>query len=174
LILKPLLVVAIVIAAILLYAATRPATFTVQRSISIKAPSDKIYPLISDLRNWPLWAPQDREDSTMHRTFSGAPSGVGAVSDWTSKGSAGSGQMTITTATPEAISIRVDWTRPFHLQNLNSFTLEPSGNSTDVTWTLHGTNIYPLKLMSIFISPDRMMRKHFETGLQNLKTIAER
>jgi hypothetical protein len=31
-----------------------------------------------------------------------------------------------------------------------------------------------LKLMSVFVSPDRMMGKHFEDGLKNLKAVAER
>jgi hypothetical protein len=30
-----------------------------------------------------------------------------------------------------------------------------------------------LKATSIFISPDRLLGKHFETGLANLKAVAE-
>jgi hypothetical protein len=56
-----LIIVAVVIAAVLAFAATKPTTFHVQRSISIKAPPEKIFALINDFHNWSGWAPQDKE-----------------------------------------------------------------------------------------------------------------
>ncbi len=95
-ILKIIVVIVVLLAAILLFAATKPDTFRIQRSLVIQAPPEKIFPLINDLHNWPQWAPQDREDSTMKRTFSGAESGVGAMSDWSGTGQTGAGHMAIT------------------------------------------------------------------------------
>ena len=40
--------------------------------------------------------PQDREDPTMARSYSGAANGVGAISAWEGAGSAGKGRMVIT------------------------------------------------------------------------------
>jgi hypothetical protein len=93
-ILKCVILVMLVIVGLMVYAATRPSTFTIQRSIAIAAPMEKIYPFISDLHNWPLWAPQDNEDPSMQRTFSGASAGQGASSHWTGKGSGGSEPIT--------------------------------------------------------------------------------
>ena len=76
-ILKALGVLVVLIVAILIFAATKPSTFHIQRSIDIQAPPDKVFPLIDDLHNWPQWAPQDREDSTMKRTFSGPKAELG-------------------------------------------------------------------------------------------------
>ena len=67
----------------------------------------------------------------------------------------------------------VDWVKPFQAHNLNEFTLEPQDPTTTVTWTMQGTNVYMMKLMSVFTNMDRFMGKHFETGLTNLKTAAE-
>lgn len=173
-ILKCLAVVALLVAGVLVYAATKPPTFTVQRSIAIVAPPEKIYPLVGDLHNWPLWAPQDREDPSMRRTFSGAPAGQGASSSWSSSGRAGTGEMTITKAEPRAISVQVNWNKPFHVQNVNDFTFQPDGSATTVIWTMHGSSNYFLKVMSVFVSPDRVMGSHFESGLENLKAAAER
>jgi hypothetical protein len=39
---------------------------------------------------------------------------------------------------------------------------------------MHGTNVYLMKVMSVFANPDRMMGKHFMAGLSNLKAAAER
>jgi hypothetical protein len=173
-ILKILAVVVVLIVAVLLFAATKPSTFHIQRSLTMQAPADKIFPLIDDLYNWPRWAPQDRDDSTMRRSFSGAASGVGAMSSWSGTGSTGKGTMTITESTPQSITIAVDWTRPFAARNINQFTLEPDGNATKVMWSMDGPNLYMMKLMSVFTNMDSMMGQHFQEGLANLKAEAEK
>ena len=111
----------------------------------------------------------------MKRTFSGPKNGAGAVSDWDSSGSAGKGRMTMTESVPSRkISVQVDFVKPFEAHNVNVFTLEPDGAATKVTWSMHGTNLYMMKVMSIFVSMDRVAGKHFEDGLDNLKAIAEK
>ena len=174
-ILKVLIGVAVIIAAILIFAATKPDTFRVQRSISIQASPERIFALINDFHNWPQWASQDKEDPSMQRTFSGAQSGVGAVSNWTSRGSAGKGRMEIVESTPgKMIAVKVDFTKPFEAHNRNEFTIEVQGASTNVTWSMQGTNLYVMKLMSVFTDMDKIAGKHFEDGLANLKAAAER
>jgi uncharacterized protein YndB with AHSA1/START domain len=173
-ILKILLVIAIPVALILLFAATRPNTFRTQRSLWINAPPEKIFALIDDFHNWNRWAPQDREDSTMKRNYSGPASGPGAVSEWQSSGSAGAGRMAIAQSTPPArIAIQTDFVKPFAAHNLNEFVLEPVGTGTRVTWTMEGSNLYVMKVMGVFVNMDRMMGKHFEAGLENLKSAAQ-
>ena len=84
-------------------AATRPDTFRVARSTSIKAPPEKIFPLINDFRQWPAWSPYESKDPAMKRTFSGAPTGKGAIYEWDGDKNVGSGRIEIadTTATVE-------------------------------------------------------------------------
>jgi hypothetical protein len=69
--------IAAVLAFVVIFAATRPDTFRVQRSATIDAAPEKIFYLIDDFHNWPGWAPQDKEDPSMNRTYSGATSGLG-------------------------------------------------------------------------------------------------
>ena len=171
--LRIVLIVAALIVAVLVFAATRPNTFRVYRSLTINAPPERIFPLINDLHNWPQWAPQDRDDPTMKRTYRGAASGTDAISEWVSTGSAGKGQMTIIDSAPlRRVVVKVDFAKPFVAHNVNEFTLEP-GASTRITWTMQGSNLYFMKLLGIFVNMDRMMGKHFESGLQNLKRAAE-
>jgi hypothetical protein len=97
------------------------------------------------------------------------------VSKWQGGGSTGKGRMEITESVPNSkISVAVDFVKPFQAHNVNVFTLEPAGDSTKVTWNFEGTNAFVLKLMSIFVSMDRIMGDHFETGLKNLKSAVER
>ena len=57
---------------LLIYAATKPDTFRVQRTASIKAPPEKIFALINDFDNWVSWSPYEKKDPAMKRTCSGA------------------------------------------------------------------------------------------------------
>lgn len=174
-ILKLLAIVAIVIAAILIFAAVKPRTFRIQRSIEVRARPEKVFALINDLHQWPRWAPQDREDPTMRRTFSGSPSGQGAVSEWSSTGSAGKGRMSIAESVPASrVLIDLDFMKPFKAHNVNQFTLEQAANGgTMVIWSMHGPNLYVMRLMGIFMNMDKTIGRHFETGLSNLKNAAE-
>jgi|SRR5271156_3808836 len=172
---RVVLIVACLIAAVLLFAASKPKTFQLQRSITIKAPPEKIFPFINDLHQWSAWAPQDKEDPNIQRTFSGAAAGEGAASNWQGSGSSGQGRMLITESVPDRkVSVAVDFAKPFVAHNVNVFTLEPTGDSTTVSWNFTGENVYMLKLMSIFVPMERVMGKHFDDGLANLKAAAEK
>lgn len=169
-----LLGVLVVVAMMLLFAATKPSTFHIEKSVTVQAPPEKVYALIADFHNWPQWAPQDREDPTMQRMYRGGASGPGAVSEWTSKGSAGAGQMTITAATASSkVDVVVDWKRPFKVRNAHRFTLTPAGSGTQLTWSAEGTNIYMMKVMEVFVGVNGLIGRHFEAGLGNLKKISE-
>lgn len=167
--------IVILVAAILVCAASKPSTFRIQRSTVIAAPPDKVFPLINDFHLWQKWAPQDRDDPTVKRSFAGASSGVGAISDWSGKGPTGAGRMTIIeSAAPIKVTVQADWRQPFATRNMNEFTLQPQGDGTMVKWFMQGKNLYMMKVMSVVVNMDKMMGKHFEEGLTNLKAAAEK
>jgi len=168
--------IVVVITGTLVFADTKPNALEVTRSITIQAPAEKIFALIDDFHHWPGWAPQDKEDPTMKRIYSGEESGAGAISDWQGTGNTGKGRMTITESTaPNKVVVKVDFVRPFVAHNINEFVLEPSqpGTATKVTWTMRGRNMFFMKVMDVFVNMDRMLGKHFEAGLQNLKVLSE-
>lgn len=169
------LAVVAAIAALLIFAATRPDTFRVERTARIDAPAEKIFPLIDDFHRWGTWSPYEKLDPDMQRSFGGSASGKGATYAWESKGKAGAGRMEITESTPSSkIAINLDFTRPMEGHNVAEFTLQPQGNATQVTWSMHGPSPYVAKLMGIFFNMDQMIGKDFETGLANLRTATEK
>jgi uncharacterized protein YndB with AHSA1/START domain len=168
-------VVVVLVAGVLVYATTRPDAFRVERTASIKAPPDRIFALINDFRSWGSWSPYEKLDPNMKRSLSGAPSGMGAVYAWESEGKAGAGRMEITDASPPSkVAIKLDFTKPFEGHNWAEFTLDPKGDTTTVTWAMHGPSPYVAKVLGIFVDMDRMIGRDFETGLANLKTLAEK
>ncbi|MEO8451702.1 MAG: SRPBCC family protein [Gemmatimonadota bacterium] len=168
------IVVLALIAALLLFAATRPDSFRLVRSATIKAPADKVFPLIADFHRWTAWSPWENRDPDLKRTYSGAESGKGAVYEWEGK-KTGTGRMEITdTLAPSKVIIKLDFFSPFEAHNTTEFTTEGRGDSTTVTWAMSGRNNYTMKLVSIFMNMDKVVGKDFETGLANMKAVAEK
>jgi hypothetical protein len=165
----------ILLAAILGFAATKPATFRVERAKSIQAPPDKIFELINDFHRWASWSPYEKLDPAMKKTYTGAVSGKGAVYEWAGNRKAGQGRMEITDSSPGSkVTIKLDFLKPFEGHNVAEFTLEVIGGSANVTWATYGPQAYILKVMTTFFSMDNMLGKDFEAGLDNLKAIAEK
>lgn len=117
---KIAIAIVVLLAAFVVFAATRPDTFRVERAASIKAPPEKIFAILNDFRQWGAWSPWEKKDPAI-----------------------------------------VD------------FALEPRGDSTNVTWTLHGPMPFISKVISIFCSMDSMIGRDFDAGLANLKAAAE-
>jgi uncharacterized protein YndB with AHSA1/START domain len=172
-------VLAIAIAIVLILAATKPDTFRVQRATTVKAPPEKIFPLINDFHQWGTWSPYENKDPAMKRSYSGAASGKGAVYAWDGNKNVGSGRMEILdTSAPSKIVIKLDFFTPFEGHNTAEFTMLPQGDATNVTtnvtWLMHGPSPFMGKIMHVFINMDRMVGKDFEIGLANLKKITEK
>ena len=168
------LAVVLLIGGVLIVAAMRPDTFRVQRSASIQAPPEKIFPHVNDYKAWTAWSPWEKIDPALKRSYSGPPSGKGAAYAWEGNKNVGSGSMEITeSVAPSKIAMRLDFLKPFEAHNTTEFTFVPQGGATTVHWAMHGPSPFASKLMGIFFNMDRMVGGQFEQGLANLKAIAE-
>jgi hypothetical protein len=174
--LKKIVIAIVVLVLIVLgLAAMQPDSYKVTRSATIKAPPEKIIPLISDFHNWASWSPWENLDPAMKRTFSGPAKDKGAVYAWEGNDKVGAGRMEILeVAQPSKVDIKLDFLRPFESHCQTVFTLEPKGDSTTVTWTMSGPSAFITKLMGLVASMDSMVGKDFEAGLASMKTVAEK
>ena len=169
------IVLAIAIAIVLILAATKPNTFSVQRATTVKAPPEAIFPLINDFHQWRTWSPYETKDPAMKRSFSGAASGKGAVYGWEGNKNVGSGRMEVLdTSMPSKIVIKLDFFTPFEGHNTAEFTMLPQGDATNITWLMHGPAPFMSKVMQVFMNVDNMVGKDFEVGLANLKKLTEK
>jgi len=172
---KIALAIVVLIAALLIYAATRPDTFRVERTASMKAPPEKVYAVLSDFQKWGAWSPWEKKDPAMKRTFGSTTSGNGAKYAWEGNSEVGKGSMEIVeTAPPSRLKLRLDFSEPFEAHNIVEYTLTPQGETTNVNWVLHGPMPYISKVISIFCDMDAMIGKDFEAGLANLKAVVEK
>src|SRR6201987_1004359 len=168
---------AVVVLVVLILASTKPDKFSVQRSVVVKAPAERIFPLISNFHHWANWSPWENRDPAMKRTFSGSESGNGAVYAWDGNKNVGSGRMEILDASSRSkIVIKLDFFKPFEGHNTAEFTFSPGrdASATNITWVMHGPSSFMSKVMQVFMNLDKMIGRDFETGLANLKRLTEK
>ncbi len=164
----------VVIVGVLIYASTKPNTFSVVRKLKINASPDKVYAAVNDFNRWKSWSPWEKKDPAMQRTFTGAQAGVGTIYEWNGDKNVGQGRMEITeSVTAQKILIKLDFFKPFEAHNIAEFSFIPEGNGTLVVWEMRGPQVFVSKLMGIFMDIDKMVGTDFEAGLSNLQKITE-
>jgi uncharacterized protein YndB with AHSA1/START domain len=162
------------VVAVLGFAATKPDTFHIARSTTIKAPPERIFPLINDLRSNVSWSPFEK-DPAMKRSFGNTTVGKGASYTWDGNVDVGAGSIEITEATPPSkVAMRLNMVRPLEAHHNVEFTLEPtSADTTKVTWAMFGEQPFLGKIVSVFMDCDKMVGSEFDKGLASLKALVE-
>ena len=168
------IIIVLLIAALLIYAATKSDSFRIERSTTIKAPPEKISAYLTDFKQWAAWSPWEEKDPAMKRTFSGAASGKGAVYGWEGNKNVGTGRMEILDVQPQKVTVKLDFLAPFEAHNTAEYTMQPEGDSTKLTWAMFGPANYMSKVMTTVMSMEKMVGPDFEAGLAKLKTAAEK
>ncbi|MCB9955134.1 MAG: SRPBCC family protein [Parvularculaceae bacterium] len=147
----------------------------VERSIVINAPQEEVFALVSDFNEWSAWSPWASYDPDMKMTVAG--SGVGQTMNWESAKLGDGGQEITELDAPRHVAMKLDFGDMGRAYA--AFNLAPDENGVRVTWALdshsrEGAALYfqPLfTYMGFFM--DAMVGKDYETGLANLKRVAE-
>jgi uncharacterized protein YndB with AHSA1/START domain len=173
-VLKWLLIVVLALAAILVVGGMLISPkFTVSRGVVVNAPPQKIFPLVADPREWKRWSVWNQRDPQMAITYSGAASGAGATWSWHSK-SEGDGRMTFKEVEPDRKVAYELYFPDFKTTSTGTLSMAPEGSGTRVTWTIDGDFGSNPLLHWFALAADSMIGKDFDSGLANLKAIAEK
>lgn len=168
-------VIVVLIAGFLVFVAGRPDTFSVSRSIAVNAPPDRVFPHINNLHKWQAWSPYEKKDPKMQRTFSGPEEGIGSIYEWKGNDEVGSGRMEIVESKPpNLVTMKLDFLTPFEGHNKAEFKMEPSGQTTNVSWTIAGPVPFECKIVHLIFDMNKMIGGDFEAGLKSLKELAEK
>jgi uncharacterized protein YndB with AHSA1/START domain len=172
---KLLLGLVLVIGAFLLYAATRPDTYRVERAAKIDAPIAVVYSQLEDFKAWGNWSPWEKLDPAMKKSYQGPPKGPGAMYSWEGNKKVGKGKMTIKDARPPTfIEYELAFVEPFAAVSTTTFNLTPDGDkATNVTWAMEGKNNLIGKAWGVFMNMDQAIGGDFEKGLAGLETVSE-
>ena len=164
------LVLAAVVAIFAAFVATRPSEYKVERSLVMNAPASEIFPRVVIFRKWATWSPWARPNPSMAVEFSGPKGGVGSVYHWKGNDKVGEGRMTMVSALKDQlIEIKLQFIKPWEQTSKTSFTFQPEGSGTKVTWSMTGERDFVGKLFGLFMDMDKMVGPDFEKGLQALR-----
>jgi hypothetical protein len=170
-----LALVAVLVAAFVLFVSTRPARFRIERSIAISAPPERAFAHVNDFRKWVGWSPWEKMDPSMKKTFDGSPAGAGSVYSWSGNSKVGEGRMTIERSeVPLLVGLKLEFLKPWQATNATTFSFVPAEGGTKVTWAMEGENrTFGAKAFAVVMNVDKLVGRDFERGLASLKTISE-
>lgn len=162
------------LAALAIAAARQPDSFRISRSTVIDAPPQTVFAILNNVRRGIDWSPFERTDPAMKRVFTGPEKGVGATLAWDGDRQAGTGSIRIVESVPYShIALALDMVRPMKASNRVTFTLEPVAGGTRLTWAMEGPMNFVGKAFSLVCNSEKMIGGTFETGLSDLKKLAE-
>ena len=148
-----------------------PATYSAQRSVTINALADRVFPLVANHREWKRWSVWNQRDPNMEMTYSGPEMAAGSKWSWKSK-SEGNGGMEFSAVEPNK---RVGYilTMEDMTPATGDLKFTPDGTGTKVSWDINGNaGMNPVfRWFGVFM--DKMIGPDFEAGLKNLKKLAE-
>lgn len=166
--------IAIILAAIFLIGGMLlPKTYSIRRSIVIKATDSVIYMNVADFNNFLKWNPWTKTEPTAKVTISGSIAEPGHLWQWEGE-KTGTGEMELKNANPYSlVEFELRFTAPFESTATTNFTFNKTADGTNVTWSMNGESKANMaRWMALFM--DQMMDKDFSTGLQSLKELSEK
>ena len=167
-----LIALAVLVVVFIVIVATRPSDFRVTRSATIPRAAELVFGQVNDLHKFQDWSPWAKIDPQCKVTYDGPPAGVGASFAWAGNKQVGEGRMTVIESRPgELVRFKLEFLKPFKATNTAEFNFKPTGNQTEVTWSMSGKNNFIFKAVGLFMDCDKMVGPDFEKGLANLKTV---
>ncbi|TDT45535.1 polyketide cyclase/dehydrase/lipid transport protein [Maribacter spongiicola] len=165
------IIIAVVFVLITFLALIAPKTYEVSRSIELEHAPEKVWEHLKFLKKQQEWSPWAKKDPNMKLTYTGVDGEVGATSHWSGNKDVGEGEQEITRI-DEGRRIEQDlrFLKPYKSRSDCYMDLDDlDGNRCKVSWGFSGKNKFPMSIMMLFKSMDKMVGKDFEEGLQSLK-----
>lgn len=163
----------LLIACILCFGLLMPGEWSVEQEATIRAPADRVFARVADLRGWEDWAIMFEHDPAMETTFSDPSSGVGATFAWAGNTSVGSGDVTLVGVdADQRIDLRLTMDGGSFVSE-GAVHVRPDPVGVRVTWTLGGTlGADPFARLNRSLL-ERSVAATLQGSLAKLKQVAE-
>lgn len=167
-----LIILGVLVALVIILSLIAPKNYHVSRSIELEQPPEQVWEHLKYLKKQQEWSPWARKDPNMEQKFTGTDGEIGAVSYWNGNKEVGEGEQEITKVVEgKRIEQDLRFLKPYKSQSDCYMDLAGlDSNRSKVTWGFTGDNKFPMSIMMLFMSMDKMVGKDFEQGLQNLKS----
>lgn len=166
---------AVIIGILLVLALFTKKGYALERNIVIDKPIKEVFDYLKHIKNQDYFSKWVMTDPGMKKEFKGVDGTVGFVYAWDGNKQAGQGEQEIMRITEgERLDIEVRFIKPFPAVAQTPFTTtKVSDNQTKVTWGMTSEMKYPMNIMMLFLSIDKLLGKDMDTSLHNLKRILE-
>jgi ribosome-associated toxin RatA of RatAB toxin-antitoxin module len=133
----------------------------VSQSITIKAPVQKVFPLVADFNNWNKWSPWKQQDTTLHYTTNGTPATVG--------------HQTITRILPlQTIDYQIAFSENPSVHAVSNWTFSGDSTYTRVNWSLHVQDEpFLVRGLILSLNVQNTLSTYYQNGLSALRMLAE-
>ena len=170
------LVLAIAMAGFLIRVSMLPNSYSIERSTTIKATPETIFPLVNDFQKWEQWSPFKEDDPQAKVTISEPSAGEGAKMTWDGNDQVAQGEMVVRKSEPgELVLMEQSFSRPQQAVCDVVFTFVPAGSETKVTWQFKGNyDSFVTKAMCYVMNMEKMLGPKLEEGLAGMKRVAEK
>lgn len=157
---------------LIVYVATRPAEFVIERSARMAAAPADVFAQVNDFYKWQHWSPWAALDPNAKAIFGERTAGEGATFAWDGNRNVGAGKMTIVESAPnDRIQMRLEFEKPMKGTNKTLFTFAPAGEATRMTWRMEGRNNFVGRAFCLFMDMDKVVGGQFEQGMENIDRI---
>ncbi|SHF59612.1 Polyketide cyclase / dehydrase and lipid transport [Salegentibacter echinorum] len=151
-------------------------SYDVSRTIVINAPKELIFSYVRQLKKQPIWIEWFKKTAQAVLKFKGEDGKMGATFYWKGDNrTVGEGTQKITKVKPpNLMETRILFVSPIKLRIRTYFAvkeLEPG--KSKVVCGARGNLPFPLSVMSIFYSPEKLCAADFENALNKLKRNLE-
>lgn len=165
-----------IVVLVVILAMVAPKKYNVFRSIEVSRPKTEVFEYLKYLKKQQEWSPWEKKDPNMDHKFTGTDGEVGAISYWKGNKEVGEGEQEITKIIEgERVEGELRFFKPFKSTSDCYLQVEGvNGTTTKVIWGFSGRNKFPMSIMMLFMSMDKMVGKDFEEGLQYLKENLEK
>ncbi len=160
------------IAGVLIYLATLPAEFSVQRSLRMNLDRRRVFSKVRDLRTWEDWSPWLLHEPDARLEYGPDPDQAGGWYSWDGQ-AIGAGRLTqVRLEEPARIEQRIEFRRPFKSASdvWWEFAEAPEGG-TEVTWGMRGRLPFLLRFLNGMMK--QMLAQDFRLGLALLRATLD-
>jgi hypothetical protein len=160
-------------AAVLGFTVAGPASYRLERAITIAAPPDVVQARLDTLQRWTTWSPWERPDADLQRIFEGPASGAGASYSWWGGEQTSAGRLTVISASPEQVHVLFRLDKPQSTATDFEFRLVSEGRLTRVTWVATSASSRVHAVLDVLAGRPVANAAELEEGLARLKSVAE-
>ena len=160
-------IVALLVAAAIVYLALLPGRFEVRRSLEMDAPLESAFNAVADLKSWPFWSPWLLHEADARLSFSEGFQHEDGYYEWDGA-LIGAGRVTHTRITPnQRIEQRLDFRRPFKSTSRVNWAFEARESHSVVTWEMEGSMPFLFRFMTKSMA--QLIERDYDLGLALLQ-----